>query len=164
MKGLGFMALSVRWLTSKWALTLTASLGDSTASTSIQITNNIVNIRQCGPSNGLYRTWTWHPIPDSVKKTSQKYTNGQFTKLGPENCLQRTLEDQRVWLLRPRLNRIESIPSHAVPENDVKDKISGEDATKAILQADYAVPEVGIDETDALGISSGAPVSVEANE
>jgi hypothetical protein len=69
-----------------------------------------------------------------------------------------------VWLLRPRLNRIESIPSHAVPENDVKDKISGEDATKAILQADYAVPEVRIDETDALGISSGAPVSVEANE
>lgn len=69
-----------------------------------------------------------------------------------------------MWLLRPRLNRIESIPSHAVPENDVKDKISGEDATKAILEADYAVSEVGIDETDPLGISSGTPVSVEANE
>lgn len=70
----------------------------------------------------------------------------------------------RMRLLRPHPNRIESIPSHAVPENDVKDKISGEDATKAILDADYAVPEVGIDETDALGMSSGTPVSVEANE
>jgi hypothetical protein len=62
------------------------------------------------------------------------------------------------------LDRIESVPSHALRENDVQDKILGEEAAKAILEADYALSDIGIDENDTLGISSGTAVSVEANE
>jgi hypothetical protein len=56
------------------------------------------------------------------------------------------------------------MPAH-VPENEDKvEKLSPEEATKAVLEAEYAVSDIGVDEQDALGLEAGTAVAVEATE
>jgi len=43
-------------------------------------------------------------------------------------------------------------------------KISAEEASKQLLASSYALPEIGVDSSDLLGLEAGEPVLVEATD
>ena len=62
----------------------------------------------------------------------------------------------RVW------KWIESLPPHK--DSTAPPQFTAEEATKAVLAADYATKDVFVDPSDPLDLSAGTRVSVEANE
>lgn len=64
----------------------------------------------------------------------------------------------------PRIHRwIESIKPH-VPESEEGTKIDGDEATKTILGAEYAIPDIGVDPKDPLQLKEGDKVAIEATD
>jgi hypothetical protein len=55
---------------------------------------------------------------------------------------------------------VDSLPSHATGDGATA-KLSAENATKQLLASDYALPDIGVDEWDRLGLRAGDRVSIE---
>lgn len=60
----------------------------------------------------------------------------------------------------PQSHRIRSLPKHAEAEKAMK-KLSAEEAKEQLLASDYALPDIGVDEHDQLGLNAGDWVYVE---
>jgi hypothetical protein len=53
-----------------------------------------------------------------------------------------------------------SLPSHATGDG-ATEKLTAEEATKQVLASDYALPDIGVDEFDRLGLRAGDWISIE---
>jgi hypothetical protein len=53
-----------------------------------------------------------------------------------------------------------SLPSHATGDGATA-KLTAEEATKQVLASDYALPDIGVDEFDRLGLRAGDWISIE---
>ncbi|KAM0722734.1 hypothetical protein Q7P37_002175 [Cladosporium fusiforme] len=64
----------------------------------------------------------------------------------------------------PRVWRwLESFPNHAEAETDMV-RVTPEGAAKQLLSSDYALPDIGVDTNDALGLKTGEWVAIEASD
>lgn len=58
--------------------------------------------------------------------------------------------------------RIESLPPSDSEKDDMK--VSEEEASKQLFGSSYAMPDIGVDSSDVLGLQAGEPVSIEATD
>lgn len=61
------------------------------------------------------------------------------------------------------IDRIESLPRHDEAESKGM-HLTGEEASKQLLAADYAMPDIGVDSADPLGLKQGERVAVEMGD